>query len=109
MTRKFITAAIPAVAAGQTLARTEISTTDDASPRTVRIIRSSLTTKGMTLQTDISGVQQFICDAAALNALAYDPQVSYVVPVNVKISFSLVNTTGGALVAGDFIVIGYDV
>lgn len=63
----------------------------------------------MTLTTDISGVVQFAMDAATLNTMAYDPGVNYTVPVNVKLSFSVNNQTGGALAAGDFITIGYDV
>lgn len=109
MTRKSVTAAIPATGAGVTSPRTVIATPDDSVIRTVRAVKSSLTTKGMRLHFDSNSQDQVVVDAAILAQYANTFDVSYQVGVNIQLSFSVENTTGGALNAGDFVTMVYEV
>jgi hypothetical protein len=109
MAVKSVTAAIGAVAAGTTSARIALPTPDDQQAREVVAIKSSLTTKGMTFTFDINGAPQIVVDAAVMGQFSEAPPVDYVVPVNIQIGFTLQNTTGGGLVAGDFVSVFYKV
>lgn len=109
MARKAVTAAIPATNAGVTSARTTIATPDDQGPRTVRGVKSSLTTKGMKLHFDNNSQDAVVVDCATLAQLTNPMDVNYQIAQNVQISFSVENTTGGALAAGDFVTILYEV
>jgi hypothetical protein len=106
---KSVNAAIGAVGAGTTSARIAMSTPDDADNREVVAIKSSLTTKGMTFTFDINGAPQIVVDAAILSQFTTDLPIDYVVPPSIQIGFTLQNTTGGALAAGDFVTVFYKV
>lgn len=108
MARKSVTAAIPATNAGVTSPRTVVTTTDDQGPRTVRGVKASLTTKGMKLHLDNNSQDAVVVDCATLAQLTNPLDVSYQVAQNVQISFSLENTTGAPLAAGDFVTIIYE-
>lgn len=109
MATKVVTAAIPATGAGATSARVAIATPDDQVTRNVVGIKSSLTTKGMEFTFDINGAPQVVVDAAVLAQFTKLLDVDYNVPTNIQIGFTLFNSTGGALVAGDFITVVYKV
>lgn len=109
MARKVVTAAIPATGAGASSARTVIATPDDSVVRTVRGVKASLTTKGMKLHLDNNSQDQVVVDCATLAQLTDPLDVNYQVAVNVQVSFSLENTTGGNLAAGDFVSLVYEV
>lgn len=109
MARKSVTTAIGAVGAGATTARIVMASPDDAVLRHVVAVKSSLTTKGMEFTFDINTAPQVVIDAAILAQFTYPFQVAYDVPTNVQISFTLFNSTGGALAAGDFVTVVYEV
>lgn len=109
MAVKSVTVAIPAVGAGANSGRTTVATPDDAVAREVIGVKSSLTTKGMTITFDNSGTPQAVIDAAILSQLTAFFPVDYQIPQNIQLSFSLANTTGGPLAAGDFITFLYKV
>lgn len=109
MIRRSATLAIPAVGATTQGPRTAIATPDDAKTRHVVGVKASLVTKGMEFTFDINTAPQVVVDAAVLGQLTNVMLVAYDVPVNVQLSFSVNNTTGAALVAGDFVTIVYEV
>lgn len=109
MVRRVVTAPIPATGAGVTGVRTAIATPDDAQIRHVVGVKASVTTKGITLNFDVNGAPQVTVDAAVLGQLTHALQVAYDVGQNVQISFNVINTTGGALNAGDFVTVIYEV
>ena len=108
MARKAVTASIPATGAGVTSARVTIATPDDSVVRTVVAVKASLTTKGMKLHFDANSQDQVVVDCATLAQYTNNFSVEYQIPQNVQLSFSLENTTGGALVAGDFVTMVYE-
>lgn len=110
MATKYITIPIAAVAANTQGARLVIATVgDDNKVKRVTGVKCSNTTKGMTLQLDNNSVFQVIIDLAVLGQLTSFMDVDYSVDANIQISYSILNTTGGALAAGDFLTIRYAV
>lgn len=106
--RRVVTVPIPPVNAGVTLSRQTIATQDDAITRNVVGVKSSCTTKGIEFTFDINTAPQVIVDAFVLGQFTAPFEVAYSVPVNVQISFSVQNTTGANLVAGDFVTVVYE-
>ena len=109
MTRKVVNLAIPATVAGATSARTVIPTPDDSVPRTVIGVKASVTTKGIRLHFDNNSQDAVVAEASTLAQLTAPMVCSYVVAINVQISFTVENTTGGNLAAGDFVTVVYEV
>lgn len=109
MERRSVTLAIPAVAAGANSGRQVIPTPDDAVVRHVVGVKSSNTTKGMIFTFDLNTAPQAVIDASIMGQFNRPFQVAYDVPTNIQMSFSVQNTTGGALAAGDFVTVVYEV
>lgn len=109
MAIKSVTIPIGAVGAGANSGRIAGATPDDSVAREVVGVKSSLTAKGMTFTFDINTAPQLAVDAAVLGQFTTGVPVDYVVPPNIQLSFSLLNTTGGALAAGDFVTVFYKV
>jgi hypothetical protein len=108
MATKFITIAIPAVGAGVQGPRVVVPTVgDDNKVKKVTGVKCSNTTKGMTLQLDSNSVNMEIIDLAVLGQLTRFAETDYSVDANIQLSFSINNTTGGALAAGDFLTLRY--
>lgn len=109
MARKAVTLAIPATGANANSGRTVMPTPDDAVIRHVVGVSATLATKGMEFTFDLNSAPQVVIDALTLSRYTVPLPVAYDVPTNVQISFSLQNTTGGGLVAGDFVTVVYEV
>lgn len=109
MAQKSVTASIPATGAGTNSGRQLIATPDDSQIRHVIGVKASVTTKGMEFTFDSNSVPEVVVDAAILAQFTHLFGCAYDVNPNVQLSFSLQNTTGGALAAGDFVTIVYTV
>lgn len=110
MATKYVTGAIGAVGANTQQGPQALPTVgDDAKVRRVTGMKASLSTKGMTIQALNNGVFQAQIDAAILNQVLEFAPVDFTVAANIALAFSVFNQTGGALAAGDFVTLRYEV
>lgn len=109
MATKYVTIALGAVGAGVNSGRITVGTPDDQTQRRVTGVKASVTTKGMQVILDINSAPQANIDAAILGQLTIFAPTDYVIPPNIQLSAALNNTTGGALAAGDFVTLRYEV
>lgn len=105
----YVTAAIGAVGAGSDSGRVEIGTPNDSLLRTVTGVKCSNTTKGRNLILDSNAAPEVTVDLGVLGQLTTFLPCSFVVSSNIKMSFTVKDTGAGALVAGDFVTLRYEI
>jgi len=109
MATLYVTAAIGAVGAGSDSGRIEIGTPFDSMQRTVTGVKCSNTTKARNVILDSNGAPQVTTDLGVLGQLNEFLPCSFVVPNNIKMSFTVKDTGAGALAAGDFVTLRYEI
>lgn len=105
----FVTAPIGAVGAGADSGRITIATPFDSQQRRVTGVKCSNTAKARNVIVDSNGAPQVTVDLGILGQLSQFLECDFIVPTNIQFSFTVKDTGAGALAAGDFVTLRYEV
>lgn len=109
MATLYVTAAIGAVGAGSDSGRVEIGTPFDSRSRRITGVKCTSTAKGRSVILDSNGAPQVTIDLGVLGQLNDFLGCDFAIDPNIKNSFTVKDTGAGALAAGDFVTLRYEV